>query len=470
MEHEQKTSLIKITGDLDTLENAVLFGAVKESKKHVSSPDAITEQIRIDKNRTPIYLPNVTEPGELKKQRADFFNRIDGSYYRKEPVADTKYTQGDYVSGMGDAILWGLMVKGYDELVEETTETKNSIAFGYVNDSDVPCGLQIITFQLQGKPEYIISHVDSLNKPKEDRHSTVYMSQGIYQVLDNGQMLSLDQVLEEHPDEIAQSFLTPNDLPVDLFNTIKQESLSRDLRNLFTDTRSNQIEVSRGGYEGQIENQPARLISQTVSPISQLDPGSFPKQDQMRPDQLFREAARAQIEAADQANRSLSSTQISNLINSQWVNYISIMMSQAPGAPTTRTENKSSSISKFLRFKEKNSMQKYPELLQLKEQIASGTIENPAAEIKKILEKMCDSKNPKVKEFAQRQLDDQFKMMEQYEEVFKYNVGYSTEAKHLALDTESSSGFDPDSDDGLNDESELISEDDLDPDSGFRPG
>lgn len=419
---------IKISGVRLSVEDALLSNESLETLRSVSSAATVLSTLETDQNRLCIYLGSVSDIDVVHKQRGEFFTRIDGSYYGAAPRVDTSYTQGDYSSSLGKQIALGFMPASMkarmagDEKTADALEvlamgeTEQSVAFGYVNDEGVPCGLEILTFKENNQPHYIISHTDHLDKPKSERTATVYMNPELNQLLKSHNIMQVDQVMQAKPEQISQTSVAIGALPQDLYATVNSIQLSQELQGLFSDKQAS-VNLSYGGFQGEKEKHPVVFKAMEFTSLAAL-PENKRLPESASPLQAFRHAALEQRDQASENNELISSNLVADLLNQQWANFVSNVQNEMPALDS----GKLSKLVKTSDFKQKLAMQHIStELEQLKHDISNGKIENPREEVEKVLAKMGHSTGV-FKEFAAQQ-QSQFELMAQYEDVYKANVG-----------------------------------------------
>lgn len=429
--NEKRTSFpqrtVRISGNLEKVEEALLDKTMLGIKKTISTETQAIAELEPDKNRIPIYLGAVTDTNQIWTERGAFFARIDGSYYGNSPKVDTQYCQGDYTSGLAEAIPYGFLPEsmGEHEFSEDlealgmaVAVKHESVLFGYVNDSGVPCGMQIYRFNDEkGQPHYIISHVDNLDKPKAERHTTVYMDNELYQRLNGYHYFHLAEVTQKTPNAVNQSSLTPNALPQDLFNLVNCVQLSHDLRRLFGD-KGSPLTLSYGGYEGERKKHEVGLSHpKEIVPINLVaEPMSKPPQ--VQPYELFCQAANHHVKNVTQGDHMIEANQVLDLVSQQWSKYITNFLANLPPLESGRV----SQLFNTNEFKQKLLVQqKCTELEKLREDIANQKVDNPAEAVGRVLNAMAVSGNSPVSNYVVEQRQ-QFKLMESTERDYKAAV------------------------------------------------
>lgn len=453
---EIKAPVVKITGNIFSIIDAFLPTELSEPHREASSPDQASGDLFRDKRRTRHYLGETGDLDVAKLERIDFYKRIDGSYYNPEKPSriDLNYVQGDYEARFAAQVLGNLPKKeliklGNEtkkdpiELVEEIEDTKNDTSFGYINENDYPCGLEIYIFTLNGKQEYMISHIDGLEKPKAERKPTIYISPRLYQFFQENEFLSIDKAMTENPGGITKTLIREEEFPRDLFKTIQSNSLSKELRGLFLANEKGVLNFSYGWDESDKPDKSVSLERKPIIPICRLTPDQVPDVEK-HPHKEFRSAMEKQIDASARNNKPIST----DISNAQWANYVSYLIDGVG-----KIKGKENRL-KTLLFND----DLMPVLKQLKENIMNGGNKNPEQTVKRILMSMTNSNNTMLKAFAKNELETEFRFMADTSALYKVKSSRLTRSSDST-----SNGEDP-----LNSGSQTPSEEG-DPEDGNVP-
>lgn len=280
----------KISGSLDQMiEHLMTNPDMQQTQRQSITEDMAKEQTGKDKSRMNVFAG---EGQTAEQARSTFFNSVNDG--------DTSYAQGDWEGRLPEVVIGqalpvhlmqdpDLSEEGMD-LITRIKDRDDKIAFGYMNQEGKPCGFNVLSFELQpGQKEFMVCQVDDLTKPKAERQTTVYMSDGLYHYMENNKLSDMGS-----SNDITVESIPVESLPADMKKTINEDAVSDSLNFMVVNSKSlpQSVPVATGSNN---------IQEVRSTPIAQLPPSTLRQSRDSTGDLLKESVIAASREAIDKS-------------------------------------------------------------------------------------------------------------------------------------------------------------------------